>query len=253
MLSALLFLPGGDRAGGLKEMEQTRSKGMLLRGEADYQLHLIYLWYERQPMTALRLIDGLRARYPHNPVFYLRLAEVQSDYNRNHAAALHTYRSLLRRGSRRTRRRTGDVGSQRAARHGAGDGCVVRYERTPSISCDAVIAWKPRGPVRRAGARVLSARSCARSRRTTIGSRRRVSTRARDHAERRSSAAARARAYCDSDGRPRRRRAADLVQNFSHFNHFFVDINLFSSIIYILYEGGRLRPPLVRPRVRLFS
>ena len=60
ILSALLFLPGGDRAGGLKEMEQTRSKGLLLRGEADYQLHLIYLWYERQPTTALRLIEGLR-------------------------------------------------------------------------------------------------------------------------------------------------------------------------------------------------
>ena len=67
ILSMLMFLPGGDRAGGLKEMEQTRSKGMLLRGEADYQLHVIYLWYERQHATALRLIEGLRVRYPHNP------------------------------------------------------------------------------------------------------------------------------------------------------------------------------------------
>ena len=67
ILSMLMFLPGGDRAGGLKEMEQTRSKGLLLRGEADYQLHLIYLWYERQPTTALRLIEGLRTRYPDQP------------------------------------------------------------------------------------------------------------------------------------------------------------------------------------------
>ena len=36
-----------------------------------------------------------------------------------------------------------------------------------------------------------------------------------------------------------------LVQNFSVFNHFFVDFNLFSSIIYILYEGGVLSPPVV--------
>ena len=35
ILSALLLLPGGDRAGGLKEMEQARSNGVLLRGEAD--------------------------------------------------------------------------------------------------------------------------------------------------------------------------------------------------------------------------
>jgi tetratricopeptide (TPR) repeat protein len=95
ILSMLLFLPGGDRAGGLREMEQTRSKGMLLRGEADYQLHLIYLWYERQQTTALRLIESLHARYPHNPIFYLRLADVQGNYIRNHHAALQTYRSML--------------------------------------------------------------------------------------------------------------------------------------------------------------
>jgi tetratricopeptide (TPR) repeat protein len=95
IISMLLFLPGGDRAGGLREMEQTRSKGLLLRGEADYQLHLVYLWYERQHRTALRLIDGLRTRYPHNPVFYLRLAEVQGNYVRNHRAALQTYRALF--------------------------------------------------------------------------------------------------------------------------------------------------------------
>ena len=95
ILSMLMFLPGGDRAGGLREMEQTRSKGLLLRGEADYQLHLIYLWYERQPATALRLIEGLRTRYPTNPVFHVRLAEVQANYIRNHQAALQTYRSMF--------------------------------------------------------------------------------------------------------------------------------------------------------------
>jgi tetratricopeptide (TPR) repeat protein len=95
ILSMLMFLPGGDRAGGLREMEQTRSKGMLLRGEADYQLHLIYLWYERQQNTALRLVEGLRTRYPHNPIFYLRLADVQGNYIRNHQSALQTYRSML--------------------------------------------------------------------------------------------------------------------------------------------------------------
>lgn len=95
IISMLMFLPGGDRAGGLREMEQTRSSGLLLRGEADYQLHLIYLWYERQQTPALRLIEGLRARYPHNPVFHLRLAEAQGNYIRNHQEALQAYRSML--------------------------------------------------------------------------------------------------------------------------------------------------------------
>ena len=95
ILGMLMFLPAGNRAGGLHEMEQTRSRGLLLRGEADYQLHLIYLWYERQHATAVTLIEGLRARYPHNPVFHLRLAEAHGLYVRNHAVALHVYRTLL--------------------------------------------------------------------------------------------------------------------------------------------------------------
>jgi tetratricopeptide (TPR) repeat protein len=95
LIAMLMFLPGGDREGGLREMEEARTKGVLMRGEADYQLHLIYLWYERQHTTALRLIEGLRDRYPHNPVFHLRLADVQGNYIRNHQAALQTYRSML--------------------------------------------------------------------------------------------------------------------------------------------------------------
>src|SRR5204862_3750258 len=49
MLRWLLLLPGGDRDQGLREMLQARDGGALLRGEADYQLHWIYLWYEHQP------------------------------------------------------------------------------------------------------------------------------------------------------------------------------------------------------------
>lgn len=95
VLRFLLLLPAGDRAGGLKEMEQTRSQGILLRDEADYQLHLIYLWYEHQPLLALRLVEGLRSRHPYNPAFYLRMASVQSDYLRNYRASLQTYQALL--------------------------------------------------------------------------------------------------------------------------------------------------------------
>lgn len=83
ILRWLLLLPGGDRAGGLKGMAQTQNRGLLLGGEADYQFHLIYLWYEHQPMTTLRLAEELRSRYPHNPLFPLRVAIVQSDYFHN--------------------------------------------------------------------------------------------------------------------------------------------------------------------------
>lgn len=145
ILSALLLLPGGDRPGGLKEMEQTRSRGLLLRGEADYQLHLIYLWYERQPMTALRLIDGLRSRYPHNPVFALNLAHVQSDYLRTPAAALETYRALLdaARGSHVAGPALADVN----ARLGMAQQMDVLCDTAGAIEqLRAVIAQRPAAP-----------------------------------------------------------------------------------------------------------
>jgi tetratricopeptide (TPR) repeat protein len=95
VLGWLLFLPGGDRTGGLREMQQTETKGMLLGGEADYQLHFIYLWYEHRPMDALRLVEGLHSRYPHNPLFALRLATIQSENLHATQASLETYRALL--------------------------------------------------------------------------------------------------------------------------------------------------------------
>jgi hypothetical protein len=67
----LLLLPGGDRVeGGLAEMLRARATGQLVRSEADYQLHLIYLWYEKEPERALELIRELRARHPRNPHFW---------------------------------------------------------------------------------------------------------------------------------------------------------------------------------------
>jgi tetratricopeptide (TPR) repeat protein len=145
ILSALMFLPGGDRAGGLKEMEQTRTKGMLLRGEADYQLHLIYLWYERQPNTALTLIDGLRVRYSHNPVFYVRLAQVQSDYLRNHSAATQTYRMLYE--AARAGRVAAPAIAEVNARLGMAQEMDALCESAKAIEqLQAVIALKPAAP-----------------------------------------------------------------------------------------------------------
>jgi tetratricopeptide (TPR) repeat protein len=145
ILSMLMFLPGGDRAGGLKEMEQTRSKGLLLRGEADYQLHLIYLWYEKQPATALRLIEGLRTRFAHNPVFHLRLAEVQANYLRNHQAALQTYRSML--DAARGGRLAAPALSEAYARLGMAQSMDALCDSAGAIEqLHAAIALKPSAP-----------------------------------------------------------------------------------------------------------
>jgi tetratricopeptide (TPR) repeat protein len=141
----LMFLPGGDRAGGLKEMEQTRSKGLLLRGEADYQLHLIYLWYEKQAATALRLIEGLRTRHPYNPVFSLRLAEVQAIYIRNHQAALQTYRSML--DASRAGRIAAPALSEVYARLGMAQAMDALCDSAGAVEqLNAVVALKPSAP-----------------------------------------------------------------------------------------------------------
>ena len=96
LLRFLLLLPGGDRAEGLREMLRARDGGQLLRSEADYQLHVIYLWYEKEPLQALELIEGLKARHPSNPHFPQVIAEIQDVYLHDATASLRTWEGLLR-------------------------------------------------------------------------------------------------------------------------------------------------------------
>ena len=95
ILRFLLLLPGGDRAEGMKEMLRAREHGALLRDEADYQLHVIELWYEKQPQRALDLLTQMRDRHPRNPLFPQLIAHVQDAYLHDLAGSLRTWRSLL--------------------------------------------------------------------------------------------------------------------------------------------------------------
>ena len=95
MLRWLLLLPGGNRVEGLREMLRARSGGQLLRSEADYQLHLVYLWYEKETEQALKLLRGLQDRYPRNPHFPQRIAEIEDVYLHDSQASLRSYQGLL--------------------------------------------------------------------------------------------------------------------------------------------------------------
>jgi hypothetical protein len=97
MLRWLLDLPGGDRKGGLQQMLDARERGFVLRGEADYQLHLIYLWYENRPHDALALIRDLQTRYPDNPVFTLSEANIHDVYFHDHKTSEIVLRALIAR------------------------------------------------------------------------------------------------------------------------------------------------------------
>jgi tetratricopeptide (TPR) repeat protein len=97
MLRWLLLLPGGDRVLGLEEVLKARNAGLLLRDETDYQLHLMYLWYEKQPERALELLQDLDGRHPSNPHFLQLIAELQDYRLRDFQASLRSYELLLER------------------------------------------------------------------------------------------------------------------------------------------------------------
>jgi tetratricopeptide (TPR) repeat protein len=97
LLRWLLLLPGGSREDGLRQIEEARTLGRLVRGEADYQLHLIYLWYEQRAADALVLVRSLQTRFPHNPLFYQAEAEIHDVYFHDAAASHAASTALLER------------------------------------------------------------------------------------------------------------------------------------------------------------
>jgi len=95
VLRWLLLLPGGDRHIGLKEMLRARDAAQLLRDEADYQLHTLYIWYEKRPAEALAIVRRLQARHPHNPLFAQAAAEIEDVHLSDYASSLRSWQALL--------------------------------------------------------------------------------------------------------------------------------------------------------------
>jgi hypothetical protein len=97
ILRFLLFLPGGDRELGLREMLEARERGKLLRGEADYQLQIIDVRYENKPLEALEILESLDARYPSNPIFLQHIAGIRDTRLHDARASAVAWRVLLER------------------------------------------------------------------------------------------------------------------------------------------------------------
>jgi hypothetical protein len=94
-LRFLLLMPGGDRVDGLAQLERAAARGTLVRGEALYQIHVIYLWYEQKWPQALDIIRTLQARHPRNPLFRQIEAEILDTYFHDAAASLAASEQLL--------------------------------------------------------------------------------------------------------------------------------------------------------------
>ena len=95
MLRWLLLLPGGDRVDGLRQLESAATRGLLVRGEAQFQIHVLYLWYEQKAPQALAIVRDLQQRYPHNWLFRQIEAEIHYKYFHDHAASLKASQQLL--------------------------------------------------------------------------------------------------------------------------------------------------------------
>ena len=145
VLRWLLFLPGGDRVQGLQEMLRARDGGRLARSEADYQLHVIYLWYEKQTGRALELLGDLRTRHPRNPHFLQAAAEIQDVYQHDLTASLRSWQVLL--DDVRNRRVAEPAMAEAAARLGVALQLDRLYETDAAIDhLRAVIALRPSAP-----------------------------------------------------------------------------------------------------------
>jgi len=94
-LRFLLLLPGGDREGGLAQLERASQLGLLVKGEAQFQIHVLYLWYEHKSKEALAIIRALQQRYPHNPLFHQIEAEILDVYFHDHTGSLKASEKLL--------------------------------------------------------------------------------------------------------------------------------------------------------------
>jgi tetratricopeptide (TPR) repeat protein len=144
-LRFLLLLPGGDRDAGLEQMLRARARGRLIKGEAAYQLHVIYLWYEESTARALEFLGGLEKEYPTNPLFLISIADIQDTYLHDTTASLASWRTLLAL-ARDRRVNAADIAEIRArlgiARH------LEAVQQTDHAieQLQAIIAIKPTAP-----------------------------------------------------------------------------------------------------------
>ena len=220
------------------------------------RLHWLYLWYEHAaatraraaagPRRALSVEPGLPAAHRRNPA---RLPARSPRQRRRVADAARARRARRVEASRAIAETRARIG---LARSSSSSSQPQRGDR----SCS-----KPRvaAAVRRAVLRRTRSRSCYSAPRTTGSADRDLANAAYTAAIARRRATIRsrsaiARAIAARRTRERRDRAMmralsrRAIEIFDKTAAFVLDITIFSTIIYIWYEGGQLRPSLVRLR-----
>ena len=78
----MVFLPDGDRALGLQQLEEVAREGVYARTEAAYFLAQIYRMFEEDNHQALPWFEKLYARYPDNALFHQYTARLLVELGR---------------------------------------------------------------------------------------------------------------------------------------------------------------------------
>ena len=241
MLRWLLFLPGGDREGGLREMQrardQRRAASRRSRLSAALALSLVRTSAGARARTAART----RCAVPSNPIFLRASPRSSATSFHDHAASARTWQTLLDRASAKQVEAADDDGVR--ARIGLAQELIEhvrRAARDRSAAIDRGFAAHQR---RTALKRSRISCSDARTTRSAIAIAQSASGGTRD----RHGTIRRSRQH-SSRARAQRSREHDAEQVivFDNLTAFVLDIRKFSTIIYIWYEGGELRPSLVR-------
>ncbi len=144
-LRFLLLMPGGDRVDGLRQLERAATRGILVSGEAGYQIHVIYLWYERKWLQALDIIRTLQSRYPRNPLFRQIEAEILDVYVHDAAASLAASEQLLALASSGAVHRA-DLAAVVARLNIARQLIVLQQPARAAAQLDRLIAMRPAAP-----------------------------------------------------------------------------------------------------------
>jgi tetratricopeptide (TPR) repeat protein len=142
----LLLLPGGNRAEGLAQMQRASREAIVVRAEADYQLHVAYLWYERRFAEALAIVVDLQSRYPRNALFRHLEAEIRSVYFSDAAGSLAASETLLDLARTRRVHRAG-LAEVRALLNIAVQSDRLGQRARARAALDALLALSPRAPV----------------------------------------------------------------------------------------------------------
>jgi tetratricopeptide (TPR) repeat protein len=146
ILRLLLLLPGGDRVDGLRQLERAASRGQLVRGEAQYQIQILYLWYEKKWRQALVIVRALQDRYPRNPLFHQIEAEILDVYFHDAEASLTASEQLLALARSRSVNRP-EIASTVARLNIAKQLIALKQHDRAVDLLDRVIAEQPSAPI----------------------------------------------------------------------------------------------------------